>query len=361
MIKQRFYCHSFLLIVSTLMVLLITGMVTDSVLASSSSENYLQDEPGVAECLSCHAQPDWVYTLPNGDELNLSMDYNIFRQSVHKDMTCIECHVGYEEFPAPHKKITAKSRDEYQASFHDTCQKCHQEQFSEVSDSIHNMNFQNGNLEAPLCSDCHQPHSQTHIDHLETQRKPGAISWQSQICADCHQVAFEDYKESVHGSGLLLDKNEDMPDCVDCHNVHDVSDPSENNFRKTSVSVCAGCHTDTEIMQKYGLETNVLDTYMVFHGTTITLLEDYNPDTLTNKPTCYDCHGIHEVGEKTPPAIEADISAMTLYPEVEMQHAGPPVEDVGVTGLIVGILIGSVGALTINQLVKERKQDLFEE
>jgi len=359
--SQRFFNHSFLLIVSIILSFLIIGFTTEAVLASSTYYNNQQDEPGVAECLSCHGQPDWVYTLPNGDELNLTMDYNVFRQSVHKDMVCTECHIGYEKFPAPHEKITAKSRDEYQASFHDTCQKCHNAQFTEVSDSVHDAGFMNGNMGAPLCSDCHQPHSQMHIDHLDNQREPGVISWQSQICADCHEAAFEDYKESVHGSGLLHEKNNDMPDCVDCHNIHQICDPSQSKFRKTSVDVCTKCHTDPEVMQKYGLETNVLDTYMVFHGTTITLLEDYDPDSLTNKPTCYDCHGIHEVGEKTPPPIEANISAMTLYPEVEMQHAGPPVENVGVTGVIVGILIGSVGALTISQLIKERKQNLFEE
>ncbi len=360
MTNQRFY-SSLLFSVSGIILLLILGLSVDNVTASTSSGNILQNDPGVIECLSCHAQSDWLYTLPNGEELDLSVDYDIFRKSVHKDMQCTECHIDYEKFPAPHEKITAKTLDEYQASFHDTCQKCHQEQFSEVTDNIHNINFMNGNLNAPLCSDCHQPHNQTHMDLLDSQNTSGEISWQSQICADCHQEAYEDYKESVHGSGLLLDKNQDMPDCVDCHNVHDICDPSNNNFRKSSIEVCAKCHTNSEVMQKYGIETNVLDTYMVFHGTTITLLEDYDPDSLTNKPTCYDCHGVHDVGDKNPPPIEADISAMTLYPEVEMQLAGPPIENVGVTGLVVGILIGSVGALTINQLLKERKQDLLEE
>lgn len=359
--NKRFFKHSFLFSISLLIGVLFLGILIKPIQASPSSSDYLQSDPGVVECLSCHAQPDWVYILPNGDELNLSLDYNLFRQSVHKDMACTECHIGYQEFPAPHEKITAKNKREYLVSFHDTCQKCHREQFNEVSDSVHNILYMSGNFDSPICADCHQPHSQTHIEHLDSPPLSGAISWQAQICADCHQTAFEEYKESIHGSGLLSGDNQDMPDCIDCHNVHAICDPSQNKFRKTSVDVCAKCHTDSEIMQKYGLETNVIDTYMVFHGTTITLLEDYNPDSLTNKPTCYDCHGIHEVGKKTPPLIEANISAMTLYPEVEVKHAGPPIENVGITGVIVGILIGSIGALTINQLVKERKQNLFEE
>ena len=172
-------------------------------------------------------------------------------------------------------------------------------------------------------------------------------------CVECHDA------NDANGDPYPATGYE--PDCVDCHNVHAICDPSLAKFRKSSVGICANCHTDSEVMQKYGLETNVLDTYMVFHGTTITLLEDYDPDSLTNKPTCYDCHGIHEVGSETPPTIEANISAMTLYPDVAVKQAGPPVENVGVTGVMIGILIGSIGALTINQLIKERKNDLFEE
>lgn len=358
---QQLFIDSFLLILVLFVCGVILAFSPESVLAEALPVIPQETTPTVVDCLSCHGQSDWEMTLPSGDILNLSVDYGVFRQSVHKDMQCVECHVGYETFPAPHNKITAKNKREYMVSYHDTCQKCHKEQFSQVSDSVHDILFIEGNLETPLCADCHQPHSQTHIDHLEVVQDNGSISWQAQICANCHQDALEEYKASVHGQGLLSGDSQDMPDCVDCHDVHQICDPTLAKFRKTSVDLCANCHTDSDIMQKYELETNVLDTYMVFHGTTITLLEDYDPNSLTNKPTCYDCHGIHGVGMSTPPPIQANISALTLYPEVEVKQAGPPIENVGVTGVLVGILLGSVGALTINQLIKEHKHDLFEE
>jgi hypothetical protein len=358
---QRLFIDSFLLILAVTICGVILAFSPKSVLAEALPVSTQETNSGVEECLSCYDQPDWSMKLSNGDPLNLSISYDVFQQSVHKNMTCTECHIGYENFPAPHNQIDAKSKREYLISYHDTCQKCHQEQFNRVADSIHETLFLEGNLDTPLCSDCHQPHTQTHIDLIQPSQENGKISWQAQICADCHQEAFEEYKTSVHGSGLIEGDNKDIADCVDCHNVHDILDTTLSQFRKTSVDICAKCHTDSDIMKKYGLETNVLETYMVFHGTTITLLEEYNPDSLTNKPTCYDCHGIHEVGKFTPPPIAANISAMTLYPEVEVKQAGPPVENVGVTGVFIGILIGSIGALTIDQLFKERKQDLFEE
>lgn len=49
-------------------------------------------------------------------------------------------------------------------------------------------------------------------------------------------------------------------------------------------------------MDKYGISTNVLDTYVAdFHGTTVKMFEENYPDQPTNKPVCTDCHGIHDI------------------------------------------------------------------
>ncbi len=49
-------------------------------------------------------------------------------------------------------------------------------------------------------------------------------------------------------------------------------------------------------MAKYGISTQVLNTYVAdFHGTTVMLFEKQSPDAETNKPVCYDCHSIHDI------------------------------------------------------------------
>jgi hypothetical protein len=49
-------------------------------------------------------------------------------------------------------------------------------------------------------------------------------------------------------------------------------------------------------MAKYGISTQVLNTYISdFHGTTVTLFEKESPDAPTNKPVCFDCHGVHNI------------------------------------------------------------------
>lgn len=318
----------------------------------SSSE--LRSETN-SDCLKCHATPDWDMTLPNGDTLQLTFDETSYKQSVHGEMMCLDCHSGYQLFP--HPKMTADNARDYSLTFHDTCKQCHSDQFDQVRDSVHEELLQTGNTNTPLCVDCHQPHAQSYMKDMVETAGEGVYSWTSQICENCHQDQFESYTMSVHGEALLAGGNEDLPGCVDCHNIHEISNPMQAKFRKDSVDMCAKCHTDSGIMEKYGLETNVLDTYVVFHDTTVTLLEDYNPDSLTNKPTCYDCHGIHDVGIMTPPQIVSDMPGAATYPTVEKAAVVPPIENVGITSALLGLLVGSVGTLTIRQLIKEKKDE----
>ena len=307
-----------------------------------------------SDCMACHDQPGWELTLANGDKLPLTFEPDAYDHSVHGEMLCVDCHAGYEVFP--HPKITATSKRDYSITFHDTCQQCHSDQFNQVADSAHEELFKAGNSETPLCVDCHQPHQQSYMKDMGDTPITGNYDWASQICEDCHTDEFESYTMSVHGEGLKSGDNGDLPTCVDCHNIHDIYNPKQAKFQKDSIDMCAKCHTDTEIMEKYGLETNVLDTYVVFHDTTVTLMEDYDPNSMTNKPTCYDCHGIHDVGNMTPPKIVSDMPGASTYPTVEKASFAPPIENVGVTGMLLGLILGSAGTLTIKQLVKEKKE-----
>ena len=64
-------------------------------------------------------------------------------------------------------------------------------------------------------------------------------------------------------------------------------------------------------MEKYDISTDVFDTYVAdFHGTTVTLFEQEDPNVETNKAVCYDCHGVHAI--KDPDDPEAGIKANLL-------------------------------------------------
>jgi hypothetical protein len=78
--------------------------------------------------------------------------------------------------------------------------------------------------------------------------------------------------------------------------VHNIQHPTTAEFRNAIPQLCAKCHTDSAIMDKYGISTHVLDTYVAdFHGTTVTLFQSTSPDQPTNKPVCVDCHGVHDI------------------------------------------------------------------
>jgi hypothetical protein len=125
---------------------------------------------------------------------------------------------------------------------------------------------------------------------------PEARVWVPQTCSKCHSAIYNQYKDSVHGSALIGEGNPDVPTCIDCHNVHNIQDPTTAAFRLNSPQICAKCHTDEAKMAKYGISTQVLNTYVAdFHGTTVMLFEKMTPDAETNKPVCYDCHGIHDI------------------------------------------------------------------
>jgi hypothetical protein len=253
------------------------------------------------DCLACHSQPEMLTSFENGDPLYLTIDGSAFDTSVHgqHDLACTDCHTDIDEFPHPDKG--AGSAREFSAKTSATCEKCHAEQFQQFQEGVHAAAHAAGNPEAAVCSDCHNPHYQ--IPVTDPQTGETTQEWRQEIplvCARCHSTVFEQYKNTVHGKALLNENNPDVPTCVDCHGlngVHNLPDPTTAEFRlKSPVEMCGRCHSDPAIMDKYGISTNVLNSYVSdFHGTTVELFKSESPDQKPNTPVCFDCHGVHEI------------------------------------------------------------------
>ena len=124
----------------------------------------------------------------------------------------------------------------------------------------------------------------------------------------------------MHGKALTEEGNTDVPTCIDCHGVHNIQEPTTASFRNSTPFLCGSCHTNAEIMDKYGLSTHVLDTYLSdFHGTTVKLFEETYPDQPTNKPVCTDCHGVHNIARVDDPAAGIAIKE-NLLPKCQRCH-----------------------------------------
>lgn len=253
-------------------------------------------QPANEDCLFCHSQPNMLLAV--GEEnILLSMDADAFGEGAHgkAQVACASCHTDITSFPHPDypkSGLREFSFAIYKAT-QTACQGCHTEQAAKAMSGVHQQTLDAGNHNAALCADCHNPHYSEFTAGREEV---------PDVCARCHSDIAATYKESVHGAALIDEGNLDVPNCIICHGNHDIIDPRTVEFRNDIPLLCARCHTDPKIMDKYGISTNVLNTYVAdYHGTTVTLFEQNSPDLPTNKPVCIDCHGTHNISKTDNP------------------------------------------------------------
>jgi predicted CXXCH cytochrome family protein len=302
--------------------------------AAKAATNPQQDGPSNAECLVCHGQDNMTLEV-GGDTILLTVDHEAYRASVHGLVNCVDCHSDISGFPHPeydksswrHLAISL-----YNAT-RENCAKCHAEQSQNHLLGVHQAAIDSGNMNAAVCADCHNPHTQMQLIDLNRTAIP-------KTCARCHGQIFETYEASVHGTALLGAGNPDVPTCVDCHGMHDIQSPTTTVFRNAVPQLCSKCHTDPAIMGKYGISTKVLDTYVAdFHGATVVLFQQTNPDLPTNKPVCTDCHGVHGIASVDNPqtglAIKDNLltkcqrchpDATSNFPDAWLSHYEPSPE-----------------------------------
>ncbi len=282
-----------------------------------------QDKPSNDYCLGCHGQTNLTKTLPSGETLSLYINPTLFHEGVHnqENIACVDCHTNISTFP--HPAFKANTIRDVTLQLYTSCKNCHADQYNKTLDSVHQKALAAGNFNAAVCTDCHNPHQQTRL----TDQQTGALLPQARVsipqtCARCHSTIYNTYKDSVHGAALTTG-NPDVPTCIDCHGVHNIQDPTTARFRNDTPLLCAKCHTNPAIMDKYGISTQVLNTYVAdFHGTTVTLFEQVSPDTPTNKPVCTDCHGVHDISNVNNPATGIAIKQNLL---VKCQRCHPNV------------------------------------
>jgi len=145
-----------------------------------------------------------------------------------------------------------------------------------------------GNLDAPVCTDCHGSH------FVKEPDQPRSLI--SSTCGNCHNKILDEYKSSIHGGALLEQDNPDVPVCTDCHGVHNIQDARTAQFRIESPDLCASCHADAQLMEKYGLSADVYDLYeFSWHGVDVSVYKAIWPTIWHESAVCTDCHGVHNI------------------------------------------------------------------
>jgi hypothetical protein len=254
-------------------------------------------------CLECHGEPGLTMKLEDGEDLDLYVNPQEYASSIHgkSGYACVQCHTSVGDYP--HPPFTAADRRDASLKLYPACFRCHSGEYERSQDSVHAKALADGKREAAVCTDCHTAHAVRQLNDIKTsQPLPETHTWIPQTCAQCHNDIYQKYLTSVHGSALMGEGNPDVPTCIDCHGVHNIANPLVNAFRLNSPELCAKCHTDPKRMAKYGISTQVLTTYVAdFHGTTVNIFEKESPDAPTNKPVCFDCHGVHDIARTDDP------------------------------------------------------------
>jgi predicted CXXCH cytochrome family protein len=250
-----------------------------------ANENQQQTEE---YCLSCHSNPDLQMTLPSGEVLPLYIDSNELVNSVHSPngIECEACHTNITTYP--HPAIEYQSIRELSRSYYAACQKCHPDNYTKTLDSMHEQVAEAGNLDAPVCTDCHGSHYVKPPDQPRTMIPT--------TCGNCHKDEYSVYQSSIHGNALVQESNPDVPVCTTCHGVHNIQDPRTQQFRVEEPDLCASCHANQEMMSKYGLSADVYDLYSLsWHGVDVSIYEARWPNIQHTSAICTDCHGIHDI------------------------------------------------------------------
>ena len=282
MATLKLHRQTFWLITAGILILLLSLLVVSPAGAkpqAQETEKY---------CLSCHGNSDLSMTLPNGDFLSLYVSQDDLDHSVHssKGIECEACHNNITEYP--HPKIEFQSARELSRSYYETCEKCHSSNYEKTLDSMHAQAAKSGNLDAPICTDCHGAHD------VRPPDEPRSLI--SETCRHCHTQIVDTYRQSVHGAALMADENQDVPVCTDCHGVHNIQDPRTVQFRVDEPELCAGCHANEELMSKYGLSADVYSLYKLsWHGVDVSVYKAKWPTIWHDSAICSDCHGIHDI------------------------------------------------------------------
>jgi hypothetical protein len=246
-------------------------------------------------CLGCHSH-DLTMVLRNGAKKSVKVDAHALDGSVHAGLSCFDCHFGFST--TEHPKRTFRNARDFSLANSESCRRCHFDKYTKTLESIHYAVLSTGNTNAPVCTDCHGAHA---VRDARADRTASA-----QRCGTCHSDVYKVYATSVHGKALVEEHNTDVPICSDCHTAHSIQVPTSAGYREQVPEMCGKCHANGEVMNKYGLSTGVVNSYLQdFHGVTLKLYRQQGGGapgaSKKSIATCVDCHGIHDITTTTGP------------------------------------------------------------
>lgn len=272
---------------------------------SVHGQDYRQNrKTDAAKCWDCHGRHNILGVADPASTVN--------RKNI--PLTCSRCHEDM--------KVVIKYN-------------IHQEKpYQEYLKSIHGRRTANGGGEsfAAVCTDCHGVHDIQGVGRgTIAARKP-------ETCGRCHGAVFSQYKDSIHGQATLQG-NIDTPLCIDCHGEHTIVSPQDKSAPTSAAHIadtCSTCHARPEIMKKYGIPENRISTFIEsLHGIAVGL----GYKAAANCTSCHGVHDIRPAADprstvnperlaqtcgqpKCHPGMPAKISQAKIHVETGQKRSG---------------------------------------
>jgi cytochrome b subunit of formate dehydrogenase len=242
------------------------------------------------DCLTCHAQPDLTMTRAGGEIVSLTIDEQLYSDSMHAGTACAQCHTDV---------TVSKERACETIQSAVDCSICHAEQVTEYQGSTHGTLHADSDPDAPSCQDCHAKHATL---GKEQPTSPTYARNVPTLCGGCHRVGEQaatridaevddivgSYEDSVHGRGLIHSGLVVTATCADCHGAHSELPPEDPRALinpQNIAGTCGVCH--------HGIEEEF--------RTSIHFTDD--PNAEEEHPTCEDCHASHTISRIDKPGF----------------------------------------------------------
>jgi cytochrome b subunit of formate dehydrogenase len=162
---------------------------------------------------------------------------------------CVDCHGSHEM----EKGSDPRSRVN-KLNIPNTCGRCHATIEKQYNQSVHGVAIAKGNIDAPVCTNCHGEHNILGRKDPRSPVAPGNIS--AQVCSPCHSSVrltakygiqsdrFQTFSDSYHGLAIQAGSVA-VANCASCHGAHDIkpsSDPTSSINRANLAKTCGKCH-----------------------------------------------------------------------------------------------------------------------
>lgn len=196
-------------------------------------------------CGSCHSNPNVMkqYTASiktdQVDQYETSHHGIALENGNEKAATCTDCHGVHGILEIDHPKAPV-----YPFNIPITCSNCHSDesymahtdlptdQYKKYESSVHGIAlFENEDVGAPTCNDCHGNHGAAPPDIVHVK----------DICGTCH-INNQDLFQTSHLQSMLL--SEGFGQCEACHGNHDIAKPNDDMFDWSEGALCYDCHAD---------------------------------------------------------------------------------------------------------------------